>query len=313
MGDSLVAVGYDSSEPEKALSAALEESGVLGAIRRGDSVYLRVNSNSGDPYPYSTSPQVILSVGKRLRDLGVTDIRIGDRSFWGDPNTKGNLERNGIAEAARLLGTTAIVFDDTVRWVTLPASSMSHWIPPVRIPEVVHSATHFINLACVKTHFIAHITMCLKLCLGLVHAEDREREGNLHTHVQGRLWSQIVEISQHIKPTINILDGFEAVITGGPTVRDRPPGAPPNWRPQTARLKTIIASADPIAADVVGAALLRAVSPRFEIVQQLSPFNLPQIQTAMQFGNIGLSNRNQLRLVGSTFPDLNQIRAQLEI
>jgi uncharacterized protein (DUF362 family) len=40
----------------------------------------------------------------------------------------------------------------------------------------VHTATHVINLACVKTHFIGHITMCLKLGLGLVNAKDRRRE-----------------------------------------------------------------------------------------------------------------------------------------
>src|SRR5205807_1775232 len=124
------------------LQAALSESAVLAQVKSGDSVYLRVNSNSGDPYPYSTSPAMIIAVGNKLRDLGVKDIRIGDRSFWGDDNTSANLARNGIAGAAAALGTTAIVFDDAVGWTTLPAESLPHWKPPVRIPTLVHTATH---------------------------------------------------------------------------------------------------------------------------------------------------------------------------
>ena len=152
--------------------------------------------------------------------------------------------------------------------------------------------------------------MCLKLCLGLVHARDREREGNLHSHVPDRLWPQIAEICAHIKPTINILDGYQAVVTGGPTIHDVPPQAPSNWQPQTVALRTIIASADPIAADLVGAAILRTVSPSFEMVQKVKPWDLPQIKTAMQFGGIGMSDRSQLRIVGRTFSDLSGIHSQ---
>jgi uncharacterized protein (DUF362 family) len=313
MDPTLVALGYHETDRAQALDSAIAESNLFAAVQPGDSVYLRVNSNSGDKYPYSTSPDLIVAVGRRLHDLGVTDIRIGDRSFWGDPDTQANLERNGIAAAAEALGTKALVFDDSVAWVSLPPDALPHWQPPIRIPELVQSATHFINLACVKTHFIAHITMCLKLCLGLVHSADRRREGNLDTHVSARLWSQIAEVSARIRPTINILDGYEAVVTGGPTVNDVPPGAPENWKAETARPRTIIASADPIAADVVGAALLRRFSRPFEMVRKKAPFDLPQIKACMAFGGIGLAEPSQLRLVGTTVPDLDAIRTELGV
>lgn len=306
-----VARVVDQTDRGLALDQAIEELDLLGTVRRGDSVYIRVNSNSGDPYPYSTSPDVLIDVGKRLRDLGVTDLRIGDRSFWGDPNTAANLDRNGLAAASRTLGTEALVFDDSIDWVDLPAETLPNWRPPVRIPRLVQTATHFINLACVKTHFIANITMCLKLCLGLVHARDREREGNLRTHVRSRLWTQIAEVNAHVRPRINILDGYEAVITGGPTIQDRPSSAPANWQPATARLRTIIASADPIAADLAGAALLRTVSPAFEAVRRSLPAELPQIRAARQFGGIGVSDPSEVRLIGPGMPQLESLQAQL--
>jgi hypothetical protein len=96
----LVGMGYDETDRNKALQAALAETIGLGMIKPGESVYLRVNSNSGDVYPYSTSPDTILAVGGMLKDLGVTDIRIGDRSFFGDTGTAANLVSNGITGAA---------------------------------------------------------------------------------------------------------------------------------------------------------------------------------------------------------------------
>ena len=104
---------------------------------------------------------------RMLKDIGVTDIRIGDRSFWGDSDTAGNLERNGITDAAKKLGTKAQVFDDSVEWLTLPAASVPNWTGTVRLPVAVTGADHILVLSCVKTHFIAQITMSLKICLGL--------------------------------------------------------------------------------------------------------------------------------------------------
>ena len=304
----LVGIGYDESDPIRALRNALEETIGLAQIRRGDSVYLRVNSNSGDPYPYSTSPRTIGAIGEMLHDLGVTDIRIGDRSFWGDSDTAGNLRDNGIAAAATKLGTTALVFDDTVDWVALPAEALPNWQGPIRVPKLVATATHFINLACLKTHFIAHITMCLKLGLGLVHASDRRRPGNLDAHVEARLWPQIAEVNKNITPSLNILDGYEAVITGGPTIHDRPPLAPGNWRAATANPKVFIVSTDRIAADVLGAAVLQTLSPPYEEVQRRKPFELPQIQAAVAAGGLGIAGADALDIAGPSVPRLEEYR-----
>ncbi len=64
---------------------------------------LKVNTNSGDPAPYSTSPTVVAWFARQYVSRGVRVV-VGDRSFWGDRDTMGNLERNGIASAARRAG-----------------------------------------------------------------------------------------------------------------------------------------------------------------------------------------------------------------
>jgi len=307
----LVGMGYHESDREAALRAALEETIGLGMIKAGQSVYLRVNSNSGDVYPYSTSPETLLAIGGMLRDIGVTDLRIGDRSFWGDQDTAGNLVANGIAAAAKKLGTTAKVYDDSVDWMEIPASSHPSWTGTVRLPVEVTTADHQIILSVVKTHFISQFTMSLKISLGLVHADDRARTGNLKVHDTKVLYKQIAQINQAFTPSLVVQDGYEAVISGGPTVNDRPSGAPTSWKGGiTGSPKVFIVSTDRIAADVAGIAVLQTVSPAYEAVMKSKPFASPQIAAAVAAG-VGIADASAFDLSGPTVPELETYRAKV--
>lgn len=306
---SAVGVGHDAASLEKAIDAALAETLGLSEIRAGDSVYLKVNTNSGDPAPYSTSPALLAHLGGLLRDKGVRDLRIGDRSFWGDPNTGGNFARNGIADAARRLGTTAVVFDDDIDWVTLPEADMPDWVGAIRIPEMVATATHVINLGNMKTHFITGFTMTLKNMIGVIHAADRKRPGNLFRHyaVDDKLGRQIAQISKAITPTLNIIDGWQALVTGGPTPRDRTAGEGGGL----AEPKIVIASKDRIAADLTGVGVLRRFCPSSEPITRGRPFAHPQIAAAIAHGGLGISRREQYELYGDTVPYLAELRADV--
>lgn len=308
----LVGMGYHASDRDEALKAALAETIGLGMIKKGQSVYLRVNSNSGDLYPYSTSPDTILTVGGMLKDIGVTDIRIGDRSFWGDTGTAANMVKNGITGAATKLGTKAVVFDDSVDWLTLPEESHPNWNGTVRLPTDVTSADHMIILSCVKTHFIAQITMSLKICLGLVHASDRSRAGNLKTHDTKVLHQQTAQINKAFTPSLIIQDGYSAVISGGPTVNDKPPGAPAGFtKGITGDPKVFIVSTDRVAADVTGAAVLQTLSPAYEYVHKTKPFANPQIAAAIDAGIGTITDVSAYDLSGPTVPDLEAFRAKV--
>lgn len=310
-GGHLTGMGYDASDRNKALEAALKETIGLGMIKAGQSVYLRVNSNSGDLYPYSTAPETIIAIGGMLRDLGVTDIRVGDRSFWGDQDTEGNLVSNGITAAAKKIGTTAKVYDDSVDWLTLKAGDHPNWSGTVRLPVDVTGADHQIILSCVKTHFISQFTMSLKIALGLVHADDRARTGNLKTHDTNVLYKQIAQINKAITPSLVVQDGYSAVISGGPTVNDRPSGAPSSWKGGiTGDPKVFIVSTDRIAADVAGIAVLQTLSPAYEAVTKTKPFANPQIQAAIALG-LGIDDASKIDLSGPTVPDLEKYKAKI--
>lgn len=307
----LTGMGYDASDRNKALEAALKETIGLGMIKAGQSVYLRVNSNSGDVYPYSTAPETIIAIGGMLRDLGVTDIRVGDRSFWGDQDTEGNLVSNGITAAAKKIGTTAKVYDDGVDWLTLKSIDHPNWNGTVRLPVDVTGADHQIILSCVKTHFISGFTMSLKIALGLVHADDRARTGNLKTHDTNVLYKQIAQINKAITPSLVVQDGYSAVISGGPTERDKPSGAPSSWKGGiTGDPKVFIVSTDRIAADVAGIAVLQTLSPAYEAITKSKPFAHPQIQAAVASG-LGIDDASKIDLSGPTVPDLQKYQAKI--
>lgn len=328
----LVGVGYDDDHI-RAVELALEQTVAFSNIQRGQTVYLKVNTNSGDPFPYSTSPDVIRYVVGRLRDIGA-EVFIGDRSFWGDRNTMANFNRNGIADIASELGVELTVFGDTgnlasggrsdstgVDWMDLPSTSDGEgiatrsqwWTGTMRIPTSVATADHIINLPCVKTHFLATFTMAMKNIIGVINPVDRSQSRNLGGHDArrgGRLFPQIAYMNK-VLPTVtmNILDGWQALISGGPTPGDRPPNAPSGWRPQTASPKVVFASADRLAVDLAGVALLRTLSPSFELVHEGDSswdFNR-QLSVAIRAG-VGITDRAQFDIAGPSYEGLANLR-----
>ena len=279
-----------------AIEMALGEIGGLPQVKPGDRVFLKVNTNSGDPFPYSSSPQMVRYLGARLRDRGAR-VFVGDRSFWGDPNTRVNLERNGVAGAARSVSAKVVAFDgNATRWVDIPKQLVPSWRGPVRVPKLVVECDYVVNLPCVKTHFITTYTMALKNILGLVHPEDRARPGNLRSHVQRRIYNQIAEIHRFVRFDLHILDGFRALVTGGPTPRS-------GTSPTIVTPGIVLASTDAVALDAAGIALLHLLSPKQERVTQYKTWSNPMIRAAIATG-VGVANHKQMQLRGPTVKQL---------
>lgn len=236
------------------LAEAVSRAGGPPEVAAGSTVLLKVNTNSGDPAPYSTSPVVVEWLTRHYVERGVKVV-VGDRSFWGDRDTRGNLERNGVAPAGRRAGATVLPFEaDTVAWTELPAAALPSWVPPVRVPALVFEAGALINLACAKTHFITGVTLGLKNVLGLVRAEDRARDGNLRSHHPQRIHRQIRELHRALPVAFTVIDAWRALVTGGPTPSS---GAPPT----IVEPRVVLASRDAHAVEREARALLERWAP----------------------------------------------------
>lgn len=261
-----------------ALDAAIAAAGGLDFVRRGDRVLLKVNTNSGDPYPYSTSPDVVRWIAEELRDRGAL-VTVGDRSFWGDSDTRGNLEANGIARATRDAGATLAVFDDEGDWVAVDEALVPSWRPPVHLPRAAVEADHVFNLACAKTHFITGCTLGLKNLLGLVRARDRRRDGNLRVHHDELIHRQIADVNRAIAPRLTIIDGWRALVSGGPTPES---GA----RPTIVDAGVVLAgrARERVALDIAAIELLQRHAPASEAIHATPAAEHPTIVAARAAG-----------------------------
>ena len=102
--------GYNgslSAQVEKAVALA----GGLGFIKKGSTVLIKPNFNTGDPYPASTNPEVIRHVIRLVKNQDPYAILVGDRSsFWSD--TLKCMKKNGIYEVAEQEGAELYPFDN---------------------------------------------------------------------------------------------------------------------------------------------------------------------------------------------------------
>jgi uncharacterized protein (DUF362 family) len=298
-------VGVGAGDGYKtALEAALNETvgrNGLEFIEPGDNVFIKVNSNSGDYYPYSTRPRMVEEVAKWCWERGANAVVVGDRSFFGDQNTLGNLEANGIVGAAEEAEAEILILDTNVDWLEITESDVPEWVGGYRLPMPMMDADHIINLPIVKTHFISDFTMAMKLLIGAVHPQDRSRSGNLNPHstAQNKLYKQIAQINQHLTPSINLLDGWEAVVRGGPTTTDGPGG-------QEASPGIHIVSTDILAADAFGLAVLKEFAVSSENVHDYDVWDHPQITEAIAHNVGGITGLTAEDINGPTVSDLDR-------
>ncbi len=311
-----------------AAEAALAETHDFSFIQTGQRVYLKVNTNSGDPFPYSTSPDMIRWVVGKIRERG-GEVFIGDRSFFGDTGTMRNFRGNGIADVATELGVDLMVFGDTaardaastaVDWMDLPAEvdglepRSTVWMGSMRIPVPVAQADHIISLSVAKTHFIATFTMSMKNMIGIINPVDRSRSSNLgnHSTAGDRLYKQTAFMNK-AGPNLSlvVLDAHQALISGGPTPTDRPPSAPASFMGGvTAEPHCVIISRDRLAADMTGVGLLKTLAPTYERIRSTTVWNNKQVSVAMNAG-LGINDRAMYDLSGPTVMNLDAIRANV--
>ena len=124
---------------------------------------------------------------------------------------------------------------------------------------------------------MANFTMCFKAWMGIVPQDDR---GVAH----GDLGNRLPELHLAVSASYNILDATKACLTGGPFTGGAigEPGL-------------IVASADPIACDVTGVAILKYYLQEQQIdneyIDNYGVWDQPQILRAIELG-LGITGPN---------------------
>ena len=255
----------------------------------GKHVFLKPNFNSSDPTPGSTHPEVLSALVMALKEMSATKITVGDRSGMGD--TRQVMDKVGAFRLAEDLGFETVVLDELTAqdWVMVQPPG-SHWEKGFPFARPCIEADALVQTCCLKTHrYGGHFTLSLKNSVGMVAKryplENHDFMQELHSSSHQR--RMIAEINAAYKPALIVMDGVDALISGGPDVGER------------VSPEVIIAGTDRIAIDAAGVALLRYFGCKTEVSRGMI-FQQEQIARAVDLG-LGVDNPEKIEfLTGDT-------------
>ena len=282
-GKSLIGkVRTDGLEIREAVRNAVEAiGGFAKALSPGERVLLKANFNSDDPFPASTSLDFLTAVIELLREHGIQDLTLGERSGWPWMPTDRVLRRMGVYEALAKLGVPVIDFDN-VEYADVKLVG-SVYYQTIGIARPVLEFDKIIFLPCMKHHFLAGFTMSMKLAVGMVYVVDMK-----HLHYDVPLKEKVSEIALAVQPDLIIMDGRKAFISDGP---DHGTLVEPG---------VVMASGDQVAIDVEGVRILQSYGrPAQEGAVYLiegDVWSLEQVAQAVKLG-IGAASDEQIEVL----------------
>ncbi len=245
-------------------------------------VLIKPNFNTADPFPASVHNDALTHLILRLREMGATNITIGERC--GPANTADVLRDKGIYDLCRELDVALINFEELPPedWITINPEG-SHWQNGFDVARPILDAESIVSCCCLKTHgFGGVFTMSLKLGVGLTHKRNMpELHGNKPEMPNMR--KMVAEINLAYSPSLILIDGTKVFTDGGPATGTMK------------RADIILAGTDRIAVDAVGVAILRDLGAKPEIMK--TPiFQQEQISRAVELG-LGVAGPEDIELV----------------
>lgn len=240
--------------------------GIESFVKKEESVLLKPNYNTADPFPASTAPDFLKAVVDLVLEAGAAKIIIGDSSTI-KPNhasyVRANFEKAGLYELEKLSDKVEVIIFDEHDWVEKKISN-GKFFKKVTIPEVMDEVDKIIILPCAKTHFIARYTGALKIIVGFMKPSER-----IKFHL-GHVPEKIAEMNLIYKPDLIIMDARKCFITGGPVKGEvREPGL-------------ILAGTDRVAIDIEEVKIIQSFEGNSLAGQK--PEDLIQIKYATELG-----------------------------
>jgi uncharacterized protein (DUF362 family) len=168
------------AKPEDLATAVRRAALALDDLRwlsRGDTVLIKVASNSGNEYPATTDPVAVRAMVELLRERGARRVIVADMSgvqfirFWKDGLTGSSralMTTNGIARAARESGADVHAFEEPgwdAFYEERPTASGT-WAGPVMLPAILREVDHVVLMPRCSRHVLAGSTLGLKAAVG---------------------------------------------------------------------------------------------------------------------------------------------------
>jgi len=249
---------------------------------KGKDVLIKPNFNTADVTPGSTHKDTLVALVEKLWAMGAKSISLGERSY---PPTREVMEKKGILPLLEKLNVKVIDFDtlNDKDWIPFKPKN-THWSKGFRIARPVVESECLVSTCCLKTHQYGGVfTLSLKLHVGVVPTSRHGYEYMAELHGSPHQRKLIAEIDEPFKPALIVLDGVDAFVDGGPATGKRAKG------------NVFLASADRVAIDAVGVALLKDLGSNDRIMGK-KIFEQEQIARAAELG-LGASSPAAIEII----------------
>ena len=249
------------------------------ALNKSDKILIKPNWNTGDPWPQGgTDANFLRALIEVLQDAGYANLTVGDACGpWGP--TERVYKALGHDVVCKETGVPLIDFEK-LPWMHITNSKAEflgrfpggygNQDGTVAYTAALRDFDKVIYSPVMKTHFLGHITMALKLSVGILHRADRG--GQLHNFNHIFVGPQAAEINLPFRPDLVIMDGRRSLISGGPS------------HGQLVKPGFILASGDQVANDVMGIKILQEWYPRVQNKITMDAWQVNQIAQAVKQG-----------------------------
>jgi uncharacterized protein (DUF362 family) len=263
-------VSYAGSLRESVAASVSLIGGIKQFVKKGDTILLKPNYNTSDPYPGSSDPQFIKVVIDLLHGAGAETIIIGERTAF--LHSRKVLETAGIVKVAQEAGAQVRVFGkdgwqtifDRKGWQRVKVTG-GRYLRRVSLAREALETPKIVFAPLIKSHHAAGFTGAIKLSMGFV----KPFFDQITFHVS-HLQEKLAELGLVVKPDLIIMDARKVFVTGGPA------------KGELREPNLILASANQVAIDVEGVKILQSYPSNS--LEGKNVWNLTQIKHAVELG-----------------------------
>jgi uncharacterized protein (DUF362 family) len=263
----------DAAKVYRVVKEALDLHGGMGRfVRPGQTVFIKPNqtlfflADEG----VTTDPWVVAALARLALEAGAARAQVGDMPGAG-VTPKEVMSITGMDDAVRKAGAEVVYLDQAEQKpLRVPDGRV---VDEIWLPAPIVDADVLINAPKAKTHFVDRISGALKNWMGAMRPDVRMRHHDVETP------EYVVDCISARPPDLHVVDALIAGEGNGPGANT------PRW------VGCVLASADPVATDVVTAQLLG-----------FDPSDLVYAKVAAERG-LGQIDPARLELVGASVED----------
>lgn len=238
--------------------------GFTNFVSKNDSVLVKPNYNTGDPFPASTDSEFLETV-LRLLLKQTTNVKIIESSTL-RTNTAEIIEKKvgGILNELDI----PVITEKDFKFTKISLKPLgAKYLKSVKLPEqILDPNVKIILLPCLKTHFIGQYTGALKLAVGFM-----ERKQRLRMHMSWRVPEKVAELNLGYKPHLIVMDARKIFVTQGPASG------------KVESPMRILASTNRVAIDVAGVQIIQSYHEKNKL-ENKDPLMVGTIKRALELG-----------------------------